>query len=98
MIRAELMLATADSLITAKNTNEVAIDAFLENADYQIRFAEELGYGKRDKEFEELYDAIKNVRKDVKEKNADNKSLIGNLRKKLSAFKNRITPETETKK
>jgi hypothetical protein len=98
LIRAELMLATADSLITAKNNNEVAIDAFLDNADYQIRFAEELGYGKRDKEFEELYDAIKNLKKEVKKKNADNKSLISSLRKKLTAFKNRITPETETKK
>jgi hypothetical protein len=35
----------------------VDIGLLLDNADYEIRFAESLGYGKKDKEFEELYDA-----------------------------------------
>jgi hypothetical protein len=35
----------------------------LDNADYQIRFAEELGYGKRDAEFKEFSDAIKELKK-----------------------------------
>jgi hypothetical protein len=98
LVRAELMLAAADSLMAVKNSKEEDINLLLDNANYQIRFAEELGYGKRDKEFEELYDAINDMKKEVKEKKADQRGIMSNLRNKLNAFKKRISPETQNKK
>ncbi len=96
LVRAELMLATADSLIaSANNTGEEEINSLLDNADYQIRFAEELGYGKRDAEFKEFVDAIKELKKEVKEKGSQRQTMISSLRKKLNAFKRRISPETK---
>jgi hypothetical protein len=94
IVRAELMLATADSLIAA-NSKEEEINLLLDNADYQIRFAEELGYGQKDKEFKELYDDIKSLKNEVKDKGADKQSMIRKLRTKLTAFKKRISPETK---
>jgi hypothetical protein len=94
LVRAELMLAVADSLI-AKNGNEEDIDLLLDNADYQIRFAEELGYGKRDEEFKELYDDIKRLKKEVKDKGSDRQNIVTRLRSRLTAFKNRVSPETK---
>jgi hypothetical protein len=95
LVRAELMLATADSLIASKSNKEEEIDLLLDNADYEIRFAEELGYGKRDEEFKELYGSIKQLRKEVKSKSSEGQSMIGTLRNKLNTFKNRISPQTK---
>jgi hypothetical protein len=94
LVRAELMLAVADSLI-AKDGNEEDINLLLDNGDYQIRFAEELGYGKRDEEFEELYDDIKRLKKEAKNKGTDRQNMVTRLRSRLTAFKNRISPETK---
>lgn len=96
LVRAELMLATADSLIAATNNNrEEEINSLLDNADYQIQLAEELGYGKRDAEFKELGDAIKELKKEVKNKGSERQNMISSIRKKLNAFKSRISPETK---
>ncbi|HTE26922.1 YfdX family protein [Flavitalea sp.] len=96
LVRAELMLATADSLIAATNNiKEEEINSLLDNADYQIRFAEELGYGKRDAEFKEFRDDIKELKKEVKDKGSDRQNMISRLRMKLNAFKKRISPETK---
>ena len=96
LVRAELMLATVDSLISAtNNVNDEEINSLLNNADYQIRFAEELGYGKRDAEFKEFSDAIKELKKEVKNKGSDRQNMISSLRKKLNAFKRRMSPETK---
>jgi hypothetical protein len=94
LVRAELMLATADSLIAATNTiKEEEINSLLDNADYQIQFAEKLGYGKRDAEFKEFGDAIKELKKEVKDKGSERQTMISSLRKKLDAFKRRVSPE-----
>ena len=94
IVRAELLLTIADSLITS-NSKEEEINLLLDNADYQIRFAEELGYGQKDKEFEELYDDIKRLKKEVKGKGSDRQNMVTGLRSRLTEFKKRISPETK---
>jgi hypothetical protein len=97
LIRAEVMLKEVDSLLGAGSANEEQINLYLDNADYQIRFAEALGYGKKDKEFEEFYDAIKSLKKEVKEKSSTSRKSNNDLRNKLNLFKKRISPKTEVK-
>jgi hypothetical protein len=95
LIRAEAYLKQVDSLL-GTNANTDQVDLLLDNADYQIRFAEALGYGKRDKEFEEFYDAIKSLRSEVKKKDRNARKSNSDLRSKLNSFKTRISPKTQT--
>ena len=77
---------------------DVDIQTLLENAEYQIRFAEALGYGKRDKEFEELYSAIKEIRKELKKQgDGDSVGMTKNLGEKLRMFKGRISGSHQEK-
>ena len=98
LIRAERMLEEVSTLLEEEDKDK-EINTLLENAEYQIRFAELLGYGKKDKEFEELYSAIKEIRKEVKKKDDGNsKGLTKELRDKLTAFKERLTDDSKTDK
>ena len=98
LIRAERMLEEVSTLLESENKDE-EINTLLENAEYQIRFAEALGYGKKDKEFEEMYSAIKEIRKEIKtEDKGDSSGLTKKLRDKLSAFKERLIDESRTDK
>jgi hypothetical protein len=98
LIRAEAMLSAVDSLLSVSTANVEEVDLLLDNADYQISFAEALGYGKKDKEFKELHDAIKVLKKEVKDKKTSARQSNNNLRNKLNTFKTRISPKTQTKK
>jgi hypothetical protein len=101
LVRAERMLTAVDSLLhKSDRKNDQNIDVLLDNADYQIRFAEALGYGKKDKEFSELYSAIKDLRAEVKkkERTAKVQEMTTNLRNKLRGFKTRISKDNKSKK
>lgn len=91
ILRAERMLEEVETLLDAED-KDTDINILLDNIDYQIRFAEALGYGKRDKEFGELYNAIKDIRKEIKREN-DGESVdqTKKLREKLNSFKKRIS-------
>jgi hypothetical protein len=67
LIRAERMLEEVSTLLEEED-KDAEIATLLENAEYQIRFAETLGYGKKDEEFRELYSAIKEIRKAMENK------------------------------
>ena len=85
------MLEEVSALLEAEE-RDTDIHTLLENAEYQIRFAEALGYGKRDREFEELYSAIKEIKQELKEEgDGDSAGLTEMLRNNLSAFKERIS-------
>ena len=56
-------LLEVDSLLATRDANVDSINLLLDNADYQIHFAEALGHRKKDKEYKELHDAIKNLRR-----------------------------------
>jgi len=95
LIRAERMLAEVSALLEQEETVD-DMHTLLDNAEYQIRFAEALGYGKHDREFGELYEAISDLRKEMKkEGEGDSANLTSKLREKLKAFKTRISSEKE---
>ena len=98
LIRAEAMLKEVDSLLGSGNDKEEEIHGWLDNADYQIRFAEALGYGKRDKEFKEFYEAIKSLKKEVTDKSRSSRQSNTDLRNKLDSFTKRISPKTPLKR
>ncbi len=91
LIRAERMLEEISILLEKEEKNADNINTLLENAEYQIRFAEALGYGKRDREFEELYSAIKEIKSELKKDDGDSASLTKELRSKLNNFKQNIS-------
>lgn len=90
------MVAEVSGLLNQKDTDN-DINTLLENAEYQIRFAEALGYGKKDKEFEEIYSAIQELKQELKKDNNGNSAgLTKKLREKLKLFKERISVPEET--
>jgi hypothetical protein len=92
ILRAERMLEEVETLVNNDDFNKDDVKLLLENADYEINFAEALGYGKKDKEFKELYSAIKEVKKQMMDdSNTTEKGLIDTLRKKLKKFKEKIS-------
>jgi len=95
LIRAEKMLAEASTLLE-KGDKADDVQILLENAEYQIHFAEALGYGKKDKEFKELYSAIKQIKQELKkDSQGDSVGLTHKLRDKLKTFKERISKPKE---
>jgi hypothetical protein len=92
LLRAERMLEEVETLVNKDDFNKEDVKLLLENANYEINFAEALGYGKKDQEFKELYSAIKEVKKQMMDdSNTNEKGLIKKLRAKLKKFKDRIS-------
>lgn len=95
LIRAERMLSEASTLLE-KGDKTKEVNTLMENAEYQIHFAEALGYGKKDKEFGELYLSIKQIKQELnKESQGDSAGLTKKLSEKLKAFKERISKTKE---
>jgi hypothetical protein len=95
LIRAERMLAEASSLLEESGKAE-EVRTLMESAEYQIHFAEALGYGKQDKEFDELYSDIKQIKQELnKESQGNSAGLTKNFMDKLRAFKERISKPKE---
>jgi hypothetical protein len=100
IIRATANIKEADRLLAANNRkDDKDIVALLNNADYEIHFAEALGYGKKDKEFADLYSAVKNLKDEVQKKDRSGNAggLFKALEDKLNAFKTRISQKTDHK-
>ncbi len=92
LVRAERMLLEVDDLVQKDDFEPEEVRTLLYNAAYEIKFAEALGYGKKDNDFKELADAIKEIEKQMDDKsNTDEKGLIKKLRDKLGKFKERIS-------
>ena len=91
-IRAERILQKLDETIQEKDFDQDLAKQLLDNASYELKFAEALGYGERDAEFKELDEAVEEISKVVKDtSNTDEKGLLKKLRAKLKKFKERIS-------
>jgi len=96
ILRAEVMIAAAMTEDAKDEDRKKAVLNLLENAEYQLIMAEELGYGKRDKEYKELSKSIKEIKKSVKD-NGDSQGLFSKLKNKLKNFKNRTSSKSSNK-
>jgi tetratricopeptide (TPR) repeat protein len=90
VLRAEefIKLAAITMASEEKDKKEIAL-LFLENAEYQLDLAEAMGYGKKDKEFAELHEAIKVLKKAISE-DKETKEKFDSLKVKMKNFKERL--------
>ena len=90
VLRAEefIKLSAASMLSDDKDKKAVA-QLYLDNADYQLQLADAMGYGKKDKEYKELYDAIKNLKQVITD-NKESKYKFEKLSEKIKNFKERL--------
>ncbi len=91
ILKAEVMIDEAARIDAKDHEHIEQVINLLDNAKYQIKLAEAMGYGKRDKEFKELYKAIKDLKKSVKEK-ANSQPAFDKLSKQLKNFEQRLFP------
>ena len=69
VVRAERMIAEAVTLIDKEEVEYDNIEILLNNAAYEIKFAELLGYGKQETNLRSLVQKIESLKKSVSEKN-----------------------------
>lgn len=69
VVRAERMIAEAGTLIEKEEVEYDNIEILLNNAAYEIKFAELLGYGKQETDFKSLVQKIESLKNSVSEKN-----------------------------
>jgi tetratricopeptide (TPR) repeat protein len=93
ILKAEVMIAAAMTEDAKDEDKKKEVLNLLDNAEYQLIMAEELGYGKRDKEYKELNKAIKEIKKSIKD-NGESQGLFSKLKNKLNNFKNRTSTKS----
>ena len=96
VLKAEQMIIEAAGIDAENHDNAEQVLTLLRNAHYQLQLAEEMGYGKKDKEYKELYTAIKDLQKSV-EKQQDSQPAFDALKEKIKAFRNRLFPYNKQK-
>ncbi|BCX88314.1 hypothetical protein MIN45_P0683 [Methylomarinovum tepidoasis] len=93
VLRAEAMLRKADELAHAKQPQEDEILRYLENAKYQLRVAQALGYGDIDKDYKPLYKQIEDLEKQVKRQKWGERlnQMMAKLRKAVGGFRTEVS-------
>jgi hypothetical protein len=94
VLKAEQMIIEAAKVDSLSHENADKVVNLLKNAKYQLLLAEEMGYGKKDAEYKDLNDAIKNIEKSVSEK-SDSQSAFDSLKVKINQFKERLFPKKQ---
>ncbi len=96
ILNAEQMIIEAADIDAKDHKNIDKVINLLNNANYQLTLAEEMGYGKKDKEFKSLAESIDILKKSVKSKQ-DSKGKFDTLKEDLKAFKNKLFKASKTK-
>ncbi|HEB77949.1 MAG TPA: YfdX family protein [Methylothermaceae bacterium] len=99
VLRAEAMLNKAATAAKAKAPEEQEVLRYLDNAMYQLRIAQALGYGDIDKDYKGLYKAIKELEKKIKRRQWGERidRAMEELRKALGELRVRIGEPHPTK-
>ncbi len=96
VLNSQALIAEATKIINKEGAEELSKDkkdealALLKRAHEELDIAEELGYGKRNWEFAEIHNAIKEIENKVKI-NEKSVGLLDSLKERLEKFKNRIS-------
>ncbi len=93
VLRAQVMMAESGNLFKKKKDKSRVMN-LLENADYQLKLAQALGYGNFDKEYADISKDIANLKNSVKKGNAS-QDIFAKLMKKTENFKNRLIKESK---
>ncbi len=97
ILKAEQMIIEAAAVDAKDHDNVNAVINLLNNAEYQLQLAEELGYGKKDKDYAMLSKAIHELKKSVEEKK-DSSSKFDDLKLNMKKFQERLFPRKNDKK
>jgi len=89
VLNAEQMIIEAAVIDAKDHENSEKVINLLKNAEYQLTLAEELGYGRKDKDFKSLAKSIKDLKKSVKKKK-NSESKFDTLKKDLKSFKKKL--------
>ncbi len=89
VLKAQELVEAALSLNTDEESDRALAINYLENAEYQLKMAEALGYGKRNKDYKALYDSVKLLKKSInkKESKEEIKASLEQLKKDLKSFR-----------
>ncbi len=96
ILNAEQMIFEAEKIDAKDHKNIKKVINLLKNADYQLQLAEELGYGKKDKDYKIFTESIKQLKESVTNKE-DSSSKFIKLKEKIKSFKNRLFNKKESK-
>jgi ribosome-binding protein aMBF1 (putative translation factor) len=96
VLKAHEMVAEAARLDAEDHANSAAVLNLLHNANYQLHLAEEMGYGKRDKEYALLYDRIRELERSVGKKE-NSTSKFDSLKQEMKEFQERLFPKNSQK-
>ncbi len=90
ILQAEVLIdeAMASHLENRKENKAIVIN-LLDNAEYQLKLAEVLGYGEKNKMYKELNNDIKSLKKSANS-DADLKELLNKLKLKLKNFREKL--------
>ncbi len=89
VLNAEQMIIEAAIIDKENHKNVEKVLNLLKNADYQLTLAEEMGYGKKNKDFKTLSESIKTLKKSVKNKENSN-GKFDSLKKDIIKFKEKL--------
>ncbi|WP_457609814.1 YfdX family protein [Lutibacter sp.] len=90
MLHAEVLIDEAMARhLEDRTENSAIVINLLENADYQLKLAEVLGYGNKDKMYKELRNDIKLLKKSANS-DKDLKELFNKLKLKVKTFRERL--------
>lgn len=92
ILKAEQAIIEATLLDIKTDDYKGKIINLLNFADYQLHLAEEMGYGKKDKDYNMLYKMLHEV-KDSVTKGIDSKADLEKSRRELRKFRERLFPE-----
>jgi len=89
VLNAEQMIIEAAIIDKKDHENVDKVINLLNNAEYQLTLAEEMGYGKKNKDYKTLSDSIKALKKSVKKKE-NSESKFDKLKEDIIKFKEKI--------
>ena len=89
VLNAEQLIIEAATIDNKDHNNADQVIILLKNAEYQLSLAEEMGYGKKDKEYRVLSKTIKELKKSVEDKK-DSSKLFDELKNKVRKFEKQL--------
>ncbi len=91
VLKAVEMIKEAEKIDAVDHENSDKVLNLLKNADYQLKLAEEMGYGKKNIDYKPLYDSIKELEKSVENK-MDSKDKFHKMIEDMAKFNHEYFP------
>ena len=92
LLRAQRMVDEVEKLLGEEELKTENIGILLTNAEYEIKFAKLLGYGKSEKEYKNILEELASIKgSDLKENGEKLKSQIKEFKNELNGLKNKIS-------